>query len=67
MRLGNAGVHRIVLGPFSDRCSRPPAVDPEALEAVRKHGSAVGHLARVVSKHAKLDPSSDSIAGCFAR
>ena len=62
MRLGNSGVHRIVLEAVQRSVFRAPGL-VQALEAVRKHGSAVGHLARVVSKHASLDPDFGFLCG----
>jgi HD-like signal output (HDOD) protein len=62
VRLGNAGVHRIVLEAVQRSVFRAPGL-VQALEAVRKHGSAVGHLARVVSRHASLDPEFGFLCG----
>jgi len=62
VRLGNAGVHRIVLEAVQRSVFRAPGL-VQALEAVRTHGSAVGHLARVVAKHARLDPEFVFLCG----
>jgi HD-like signal output (HDOD) protein len=62
VRLGNSGVHRVVLEAVQRSVFKAPGL-VQALEAVRKHGSAVGHLARVVSRHAKLDPDFGFLCG----
>jgi HD-like signal output (HDOD) protein len=62
VRLGNSGVHRVVLEAVQRSVFKAPGL-VQALEAVRKHGSAVGHLARVVSRHAKLDQDFAFLCG----
>lgn len=62
VRLGNAGVHRVVLEAVQRSVFRAPVLGP-ALDAVRKHGTAVGHLSQVVARRCSLDHEFGFLCG----